>query len=230
MGGQRSLFSDWIGTTFESKYWLSLDACGLPCACVSYAIHLFALRTIASHLISHSIAAQCIWYLLYLPMSILALLNLFTAQTTDPGAVPLGARPLGVTRPKRNRGSGGGGGGGSSSSNSNSNSNNNTTKQDRRISDDRESISSAASGESLKSSSSSSVDQESLPLATATSPRNGGSSSTSTSRHQRCEIAKSRAAQRGIMRCHKCGNNYKPARAHHDSVTGRCIVKFDHYW
>jgi DHHC palmitoyltransferase len=32
-----------------------------------------------------------------------------------------------------------------------------------------------------------------------------------------------------IRRCHKCGDNFKPPRAHHDSVTGRCIVKLDHY-
>jgi len=35
--------------------------------------------------------------------------------------------------------------------------------------------------------------------------------------------------RRGIRRCRKCGNNYKPPRSHHDSVTGRCISKFDHY-
>ena len=35
--------------------------------------------------------------------------------------------------------------------------------------------------------------------------------------------------QRGTRRCHKCNDNYKPPRAHHDSVTGRCIVKLDHY-
>jgi len=34
---------------------------------------------------------------------------------------------------------------------------------------------------------------------------------------------------RSIRRCHKCNDNFKPARAHHDSVTGRCIVKFDHF-
>ena len=34
---------------------------------------------------------------------------------------------------------------------------------------------------------------------------------------------------RSVRRCHKCGDNFKPARAHHDSVTGRCIVKFDHF-
>jgi hypothetical protein len=35
---------------------------------------------------------------------------------------------------------------------------------------------------------------------------------------------------RGLSRCPKCGDNFKPNRAHHDSVTGRCIVKFDHFW
>ena len=35
--------------------------------------------------------------------------------------------------------------------------------------------------------------------------------------------------RRGIRRCRKCNDNYKPNRAHHDSVTGRCVVKMDHY-
>ena len=34
---------------------------------------------------------------------------------------------------------------------------------------------------------------------------------------------------RALRRCHKCNDNFKPSRAHHDSVTGRCIVKFDHF-
>ena len=34
--------------------------------------------------------------------------------------------------------------------------------------------------------------------------------------------------KRALRRCPKCNDNFKPARAHHDSVTGRCIVKFDH--
>jgi len=33
-------------------------------------------------------------------------------------------------------------------------------------------------------------------------------------------------ASRFIRRCRKCNDNYKPPRAHHDSVTGRCIVKW----
>lgn len=35
--------------------------------------------------------------------------------------------------------------------------------------------------------------------------------------------------RRGVRRCRQCNDNYKPSRAHHDSVTGRCIVKMDHF-
>jgi hypothetical protein len=38
----------------------------------------------------------------------------------------------------------------------------------------------------------------------------------------------SKKRNRALRRCPKCNDNFKPARAHHDSVTGRCIVKFDH--
>lgn len=34
---------------------------------------------------------------------------------------------------------------------------------------------------------------------------------------------------RALRRCPKCNDNFKPGRAHHDSVTGRCVVKFDHF-
>ena len=36
-------------------------------------------------------------------------------------------------------------------------------------------------------------------------------------------------ASKAVRRCRKCNDNFKPPRAHHDSVTGRCIVKMDHY-
>ena len=35
---------------------------------------------------------------------------------------------------------------------------------------------------------------------------------------------------KGIKVCKACKFNYKPVRSHHDSVTGRCICKFDHFW
>jgi DHHC palmitoyltransferase len=110
-------------------------------------VHAFAAFVAAKHLIEGSFVAQAIFILLYLPLSFLALWSLFMAWTTNPGAVPMGARPL-VT------------------------------------------LSRAASGEMSPST---------------------------------------QARKRGLSRCQKCNENYKPNRAHHDSVTGRCIVKFDHY-
>jgi len=129
-----------IGTSFEAKRWLSLDPCGLFCITISLAVHVFALIVISHFLIEESLLSTSLYFGLYCPVAFMALWSLFAAWTTDPGAVPLGARPL--TTVKR-------------------------------------------AGENKK--------------------------------------------QRSIRRCAKCNDNYKPPRAHHDSVTGRCIVKMDHY-
>ncbi len=86
----------------------------------------------------------------------MALVNLFTVQHTDPGAVPLGARPL--------------------------------------------------------------------PIEPEELDKDGDQSSLLEG-----QVNNVRTRRRGIRRCRKCNNNYKPPRSHHDSVTGRCIVKFDHF-
>jgi hypothetical protein len=83
----------------------------------------------------------------------MAIINLFQAQHTNPGAVPLGARPI---------------------------------------------------------------------LEEDDNDKNSASSSLLS----RIEGAQHPKKKIRIRRCHKCKNNFKPARAHHDSVTGRCIVKF----
>eukprot|EP00569_Conticribra_weissflogii_P012460 CAMPEP_0171377004 /NCGR_PEP_ID=MMETSP0879-20121228/19941_1 /TAXON_ID=67004 /ORGANISM="Thalassiosira weissflogii, Strain CCMP1336" /LENGTH=338 /DNA_ID=CAMNT_0011887019 /DNA_START=232 /DNA_END=1248 /DNA_ORIENTATION=+ len=83
----------------------------------------------------------------------MALLSLYMAATTDPGAVPMGARPL---------------------------------------------------------------------------PENIASESDAT-QIERDPTRGGMRRRRGVRRCRKCNDNYKPSRAHHDSVTGRCIVKMDHY-
>lgn len=140
-----------LGTSFTSRQWLSLNACGFFGISCSFAVHIFAVITVATHLIAGSFFAQAVFILLYLPLCFMALWSLLMAWTTDPGAVPMGARPLVTVRR-------------------------------------------AASGD----------------MATA------------------APSAQSR--KRGMRRCQKCNDNYKPTRAHHDSVTGRCIVKFDHYW
>lgn len=148
MAGRKDVFGGKFGSTFEAKRWLSLDVCGLAGVTTSFSIHIFAFSVIASHLIEGSFFANAIFLLVYTPVALLAVSSLVMAWTTDPGAVPMGARPL-VT------------------------------------------VKRAASGQ-----------------ITETNNRRN----------------------RALRRCHKCNDNYKPTRAHHDSVTGRCIVKFDHFW
>ena len=148
MTGRSDLFCSRLGTSFEAKRWLSLDPCGLFCISFSVTVHLFALTVIALFLIQTSIVSQSIFFGIYCPAAFMALWSLFTAWTTNPGAVPFGARPL-------------------------------------------------------------------------TTVKMAGSNTTSSA---------SQKQARAIRRCAKCNDNYKPPRAHHDSVTGRCIVKMDHYW
>jgi len=104
----------------------------------------------------------------------MALVNLIRVQHTDPGAVPLGARPLPV-------------------------------ESDSEEDDDDDQNLLDADGMRINSNGGRSI-----------SPRSGKPRTRRTRR-------------RGIRRCRKCHNNYKPPRSHHDSVTGRCIVKFDHF-
>lgn len=142
--GRSDLCCGRIGTSFRARRWLSLDPCGFLCITLSLSVHVFALVTITLKLISNSNVARGLFFGVYIPTAILALSSLWMAWTTNPGAVPMGARPL-------------------------------------------------------------------------TTFRRSGS-----------ELAL-RPTQRGTRRCSKCNDNFKPPRAHHDSVTGRCIVKMDHY-
>mmetsp|Transcript_10194 Transcript_10194/g.21377 ORF Transcript_10194/g.21377 Transcript_10194/m.21377 type:complete len:404 (+) Transcript_10194:158-1369(+) len=154
MGGRKDIFGARRGTSFEAKKWLSLDVCGSIGVTLSFSVHIFAASVILCHLIAGSMMSTTFFVLLYLPVFSLSLASLYMAWTTDPGCVPMGARPL-VTL---NR----------------------------------------ASSETL----------------------GGGTSSTAGANKNR---------NRSLRRCLKCNDNFKPARAHHDSVTGRCIVKFDHF-
>jgi len=150
---QMGRFTLWgFGTDFTSQRWLSLDLCGLLCMSLSVSIHLFALFAIGFTLISQSLIAKLLFGILYVPFSALALVSLFMATSTDPGAVPMGARPI---------------------------------------------------------------------------PANLASESDSIVT-ERDNVRGGLRRRRGIRRCRKCNDNYKPARAHHDSVTGRCVVKMDH--
>lgn len=144
-----------IGTSFGSLKWFALDPCGLACVSLSYSFHLYALYVIYTYVITGSgTSATLTFYIAYLPCAILALVHLVKVQFTNPGAVPLGARPL--------------------------------------------------------------------PLL----PGEGDGNEDDQSQ---CFLATRVPRRRGIRRCRRCNNNYKPPRSHHDSVTGRCIVKFDHF-
>lgn len=170
------------GTGFESRRWLSLDPCGIFGICLSWGVHLYAIAIIPFHLLSNSPLSAIVYYAAYVPSAILAMASLYMASSTDPGSVPLGARPLVTVRragsmcSTSSEQSGGGGGGGQTAAAENGNSNNNINSTQ--------------------------------PLQPQ-QPR--------------------QQQQRAIRRCHKCLDNFKPPRAHHDSVTGRCIVKFDHF-
>ena len=131
------------GTSFRAKHWRSLDLCGCFGVLLSLSVHLYAIAVIATQLIDHSLVSTILFFGGYMPCALLALLSLYKAWSTNPGAVPLGARPLTTVRRA-----------GSNLSNNNS---------------------------------------------------------------------------RSIRRCPHCHDNYKPPRAHHDRITGRCIVKFDHF-
>lgn len=138
------MFGKTYGSSFHAQKWLSLDPCGLVGVSCSWAVHFYALIVIATNLLSNSIFATLIYFGIYIPIALLAMASLFKAWTTDPGVVPLGARPLTIVR--------------------------------RSASD----LSADSNGEF----------QPGPP-------------------------------RRALRRCHKCNDNYKPPRAHHDSVTGR---------
>jgi len=171
MAGRKDLWGC-VGTSFRAKRWLSLDVCGLLGVSLSWSVHFYALIVIGALLISNSLLATSVYFALYVPTSLLAMASLYRAWTTDPGAVPMGARPLTLVRRASTHSLSGNNGG---DNNGSSSSNNNNDDDDKN-----------QSGEPPK-------------------------------------------RRRAVRRCHKCEDNYKPPRAHHDSVTGRCIVKFDHF-
>ena len=94
MGGRRDCYNGRWGTTFRALHWRSMDSCGLACVSLSAGIHLFAFCTIANRFLSHSIVGIVLFLVAYIPSTVMALWSLYMAWSTDPGAVPMGARPL----------------------------------------------------------------------------------------------------------------------------------------
>ena len=136
-------------------------------------------------------------------MTVLAVWSLIQAQWTDPGAVPLGARPLGVSAPR--------------------------TKLDH-ASRTQPTIHTTNLVERLSILKVSKMDKKRVqPLFV---PRGGDG----LPKRGDCAVdilgktvAQSRAVKKGVRRCPYCGNNYQPVKARHDFITGRCIVKLNHY-
>jgi DHHC palmitoyltransferase len=150
------------GTTFTAKHWFTWNAGGIAGLAFSFSIHIYALLVLFHQVVlplstppmMTTLWSNLLFYIIYLPLALLAIISLLVASTTNPGAVPMGAKPF--------------------------------TKVRRIASSDADGTISTRTVTSMPSSDS-------------------------------------------IRRCYKCQENYKPSRAHHDSVTDRCIVKFDHY-
>lgn len=192
------------GTTFDAKHWLTLEVSGFYGISFSLFIHVYAfiilwydvvLNDTETGLVS-TLLSNLLFYVCYVPISLLAVVSLFQATFTNPGAVPLGARPF---------------------------------VKVRRILSHRTSSTTdllpppSSSGESVdgNNSNTSNTNTSTAPITST-----GGSTLAPTAT---TAVATTEVDASSIRRCYKCNDNYKPARAHHDSVTGRCIVKFDHY-
>jgi hypothetical protein len=209
MGGRSDILG-FIGTSFSTKRWLSLDTCGCFGVLLSWSVHLYALIVIAWHLISGSFILTALYLLVYVPTTCLAMVSLFMAWTTDPGAVPLGARPLVTVR--------------------RANSTASASSTDQMIS---KSASENGGVSGRASASASTVAGSASPIATSITALTPSLATPSASETPTLSPSLTSPAappnRRAVRRCHKCNDNFKPARAHHDSVTGRCVVKFDHF-
>lgn len=215
-----------IGTSPTSTKWLSLDICGLGCSFLSYFCHLFALHTIYTALISSSTFATWVFYILYVPCSILALASLFQAQHTDPGAVPIGARPLRVEKVENDDASEI-----SDKSSLLQNMDGIDVSQAIRNGLDAEmeekNVMGLEDGEEL--SHVSLAEEEGSKTGASVNSRISTMSNGNNVENGLDRVSRPIVRMKGIKVCKACKFNYKPVRSHHDSVTGRCICKFDHF-
>uniref|UniRef100_A0A7S4RB24 Palmitoyltransferase n=1 Tax=Ditylum brightwellii TaxID=49249 RepID=A0A7S4RB24_9STRA len=188
--GRAELCNSTIGTTFHAQNWLSLDPCGLVCITLSFSTHIYALYAIGVCLIQNWVASQVVFGVLYVPLSIMSLISLVQAFRTNPGAVPMGAKPL--------------------------------EEEESEGEEDEENQGGMVDEEEAEGS----FVNDALVAGGASVGRDTAMSAGGGSKAKKKKAA---AKKRGIRRCRKCNDNFKPPRAHHDSVTGRCIVKMDHY-
>jgi len=153
----------------------------------------------------------------------MALWSLIVTFLTDPGAVPMGAKPL--YHPSYDS---------------------QVNEQYCRVeginfSGDESSTNSEAENRSNASGRKSLASAHTRPISNLRRKNNNnGSGGVATTNSSDTDVQSStvtpmqsgntnRTNRLGIRRCRKCQDNFKPPRAHHDSVTGRCIVKMDHF-
>lgn len=182
----------------------------------------------------------------------MALANLIMAQHTDPGSIPVGARPLRIEdeqeelpgEPFMNM---------NMNSKTNININRFIDEEEEQEQDDEVSVQSAlllqrdgidissvmgkgiqldngnGNENGIGNGNGNEDKDEDEHCKEGESKERGGPVSSSGSGNFQARQKKKIQRKRGIRRCRKCANNYKPPRSHHDSVTGRCISKFDHF-
>lgn len=100
-----------FGTGPFDENWLNMDCCGLFCAGITYALHIYALYTVCLVLLPPWMSemddegvrtmtmAGHFHRLAFTLIAVLAITAHFKAMTTDPGAVPPDALPLEETQP-----------------------------------------------------------------------------------------------------------------------------------
>jgi DHHC palmitoyltransferase len=205
------------GTAFDAKHWLTLEVSGCYGISFSLFIHVYAFIILWYEVVLHdtetrlitTLCSNLLFYVFYVPIALLAVASLLQATLTDPGAVPMGAQPfVKVRRILSHR-----------------------TSSTTDLLPPPTHSSSNVEGvvDELHTRNDTSKSNNSTPIPTDGNFTNVPLTSSTAQNVPTTTTAVTNDDSSSIRRCYKCNDNYKPARAHHDSVTGRCIVKFDHY-
>jgi len=95
-----------FGTGPFDESWLNVDCCGLTCACVTYALHAYAVYTVCFIMIPPWMSVKgedgernltsfgMLNRFAFSAIACMACLSHFKAMTTNPGAVPPDAKPV----------------------------------------------------------------------------------------------------------------------------------------